>query len=179
MIGKTRHLETRNVWVFPRVMPVGCFHIPTSTVNVLANGNRDLCPPVHNGKYEQRISLHRSKPLSSRDVHRKSHRQTHKEVSTSQSFESVRVSRSIQYESVVRVSTSQFKSLKSHSRSQTVDISSFGHSVDSVDSIQSKSDLINRHIYHDTRAFLYQIGSQNLSKIQAIFILSDVTIVCD
>ena len=73
----------------------------------------------------------------------------------------------------------QFKPLKSDSRSQAVDVSSFGHSVDSVDSIQSKSDLINRHIDYDTRAFLYQIGSQNLSKIQAIFILNDVTIECD
>ena len=65
MIGKSRHLEIRNIWVFPQVMPLGCFHIPTSTVNVLANGNGDLCPHVHNGKYEQRISLLRSKPPSS------------------------------------------------------------------------------------------------------------------
>ena len=77
------------------------------------------------------------------------------------------------------LSVSQFKSLKLHSRSQAVDVYSFGYSVDSVDSIQSRSDLINRHIYYDTRAFLYQIGSQNLSKIKAILILSDVTIVCD
>ena len=76
-------------------------------------------------------------------------------------------------------SVSQFKSLKSHSRSQAVDVYSFGHSVDFVDSIQSRSDLINRYVYYDTRAFIYQIGSQNLSKIEAIFILSDVTTVCD
>ena len=76
-------------------------------------------------------------------------------------------------------SVSQFKSLKSHSRSQAVDVYSFGHSVNSVDSIQSRSDLINRYVYYDTRAFIYQIGSQNLSKIKAILILSDVTSVCD
>ena len=63
--------------------------------------------------------------------------------------------------------------------SQTIDVYSFGHSVDSVDSIQSKSDLINRYVYYDTRAFIYQIGSQNLNKIKAILILSDVTSVCD
>ena len=49
MIGKIRHLEIRNICVFQRVMPLGCFHIPTSIVNVLANGNGDLCPHVHNG----------------------------------------------------------------------------------------------------------------------------------
>ena len=86
--------------------------------------------------------------------------QTHKGVSSSQSV-------------------SQFKSLKSHSRCQAVEVYSFGHSVDSVDSFQSKSDLINRYVYYDTRAFIYQIGSQNLSKIKAILILSDVTSVCD
>ena len=68
---------------------------------------------------------------------------------------------------------------KSHSGSQAVEVYSFGHSVDSVDSIQSKSDLINRYVYHNTRAFIYQIGSQNLSKIKAILILSYVTKVCD
>ena len=170
MIGKIRHLEIRNIWIFPRVMPLGCFHIPTSTVNVLAIGNGDLCPHVHNRKYEQRISLLRSKPPSSL---------TQVDVRVSQSFEVVRVSRSSSTnQSVVRV-RSQFKPLKSHSRSQAVDVSSFSRSVDPVDSIQSKSDLINRHIYYDPRAFLSQIGSQNLSKVQAIFILNDVTIVCD
>ena len=39
--------------------------------------------------------------------------------------------------------------------------------------------MINCYVYYDTRAFLYQIGSQNLSKIKAILILSDVTSVCD
>ena len=63
--------------------------------------------------------------------------------------------------------------------SQAVEVNSFGHSVDSVDSIQSNSDLINRYVYYDTRAFIYQIGSQNLSKIMAILILSDVTSVFD
>ena len=81
-------------------------------------------------------------------------------------------------QSVVRVSR-QCKPPKSNSRSQAVDVSSFSLSVDPVDSIQSKLDLIHRHIYYDPRAFLSQIGSQNLSKVQAIFILNDVTIVCD
>ena len=76
-------------------------------------------------------------------------------------------------------SVSQFKSLKSHSRSQAVEVYSFSHSVNSVDSIHSKSDLINRYVYYDTRAFVYQIDSQNLSKIKAIPIFSDVTSVCD
>ena len=40
MIGKTRHLQTRNVWIFPRVMSMGCLHLPSSSVNVLANGQR-------------------------------------------------------------------------------------------------------------------------------------------
>ena len=40
MIGKTRHLYNRNVRIFPRVMPVGCLHLPSSIVNVLANEQR-------------------------------------------------------------------------------------------------------------------------------------------
>ena len=40
MIWKTRHLQNRNVWIFPRVMPMGCLHLPSSSVNVLANGQR-------------------------------------------------------------------------------------------------------------------------------------------
>ena len=40
MIVKTRHLQNRNVWIFPRVMPMGCLHLPSSSVNVLANGQR-------------------------------------------------------------------------------------------------------------------------------------------
>ena len=161
MLGKTRHLYNGNVRIFPRVMPVGCFHLLFLTVNVLANGNGDPCPHVHNGNYEQRISLLLSKNHSHPDASSVSPKgQTHKGVSTSQSV-------------------SQVKSLKSHGRSQAVDVYSFGHSVDSVNSIQSKSDLINRYVYSDTRAFIYQIGSQNPSKIKAILILSDVTSVCD
>ena len=76
-------------------------------------------------------------------------------------------------------SVSSSHSVESDGRGQAVDVYSFGHSVDSVDSIQSKSDLINRAVYYDTRAFIYQIGSQNLSKIKAILILSDVTSVCN
>ena len=52
MLGKTRHLYNGNVRIFLRVMPVGCFHLPTSIVNVLANGNGDPWPYVHNRKYE-------------------------------------------------------------------------------------------------------------------------------
>ena len=63
--------------------------------------------------------------------------------------------------------------------SQAVEVYSFGHSVDSVDSIQSKPDLINRYVYYNTKGFIYQIVSQNLSKIKAILIFSDVTKVCD
>ena len=105
------------------------------------------------------------KPLTSRDFLRKSQRSD---------------TRGSQYESVYSSqSVSQFRSLKSHSRSQTVEVYSFSHSVNSVDSIHSKSDLINRYVYYDTRAFVYQIDSQNLSKIKAIPIFSDVTSVCD
>ena len=42
-------------------------------------------------------------------------------------------------------------SCRSHCRSQAVEVYSFGHSVDSVDSIQSNSDLINRYVYYDPR----------------------------
>ena len=69
-------------------------------------------------------------------------------------------------------SVSSSHSVKSDGRGQAVD-------VYSVDSIQSKSDLINRYVYYDPRVFIYQIGSQNLNKIKAIPILSDVTSVCD
>ena len=98
--------------------------------------------------------------------------QTHKGVPVSQSVSS---SQSFP----VSQSVSSSHSVKSDGRGPAVDVYSFGHSVDSVDSIQSKSDLINRAVYYDTRAFIYQIGSQNLSKIKAILILSDVTSVCN
>ena len=87
MLGKTRHLYNGNVRIFPRVMPVGCFHLLFLTVNVLANGNGDPCPHVHNGNYEQRISLLRSKNHSHPDASSVSPKgQTHEGVSTSQSI---------------------------------------------------------------------------------------------
>ena len=39
--------------------------------------------------------------------------------------------------------------------------------------------VCNRYVYYDKRTFIYQIGNQNLSKIKAILIFSDVTSVCD
>ena len=47
---------------------------------------------------------------------------------------------------------------------------------------ESRSGLINRHFYYNTRAVIYQIAiSQNLIKIKAVLILtiSDVTKLCD
>ena len=73
---------------------------------------------------------------------------------------------------------------QSKSRSQSLVIRSFGHSVDSGELLHSMLGLINCYVYYNTRAFIYQIVSQNLIKIKAVpikavLILSDITKVCD
>ena len=120
----------------------------------------DRCPHFTNEKCEQRI----------RFLHPKNHTHTSFLPQLHESKESVYSSQSVSRSS---------HSVKSDGWCQAVDVYSFGHSVDSIDSIQSKSDLINRYVYYDTRAFIYQISGQNLNKIKAILILSDVTSVCD
>ena len=114
MLGKTRHLYNGNVRIFSRVMPVGCFYLPSSIVNVLASGNGYPCPHVHNGKYEQRISFLRSKTTHIRSFppwvpkvrHAREFSQSFpvsQSVQVTQSSQTVEVKQSTSIHSVIRL----------------------------------------------------------------------------